>query len=97
MASRSERGGRLKGFRLADVPLDLRLGAARTVGRGSSGALSSVAKPTDRLFARLLDLGVHGDTGGVKEMEQVAKKPSARVYWVSLDAWERVVGPRAEP
>lgn len=80
MATRSGPGRGLRGFRLSDVPEDLRLRALdkllKTDG-SADGMLLASESFTDRVA-----LGI------------AATRPSDRVYWVSKTAWDRAVKPR---
>lgn len=83
--------GRLKSFRLSDVDPDLRLRAARNIllGRASNDDLA----PEDRLLSLLrsnVEAGV--DTSDRDGLYKVAREPSNEVYWISMRAWENVMG-----
>lgn len=88
MASRSRRGGRLKGFRLAEIDIQIRRRYARQVARGADGPLRADASPEARLFGALRDLSAHGPAAVLA----AAEHPSDEVHWVSLEAWEAVMG-----
>lgn len=93
MSMSPEAGRRLKAFRLADVPLELRERAVRSVAMSSTHAAGAEIKPADHLFSRLLaDRAAGGDTGDVEVLRKVAREPSERVYWISKAAWDRVIG-----
>lgn len=82
----------LKAFRLSDVPIEIRLRAALAVARAHREADDKV-DPRDRLFARLRsDAAAGGDSTETETIKQIAQAPSERVYWISRDAWERVIG-----
>jgi hypothetical protein len=79
--------GRLRPFRLNDVPLDLRLAAAK---HAHVAVLpDDVADPHDRLFAAL---AAPANTGLRDQLVRVARTPSERVYWIPATAWTRVMG-----
>lgn len=65
--------GRMRAFRLNEVPIDVRLRAA------------------DRLIPQEDSLGKRIELG------TVARMPSSRVYFVSEEAWEKVMRPRRSP
>lgn len=88
MSVSSQEGRRLQAFRLSQVPLEIRLRAAKRAARGPS--LASEARPEDKLFASLLDLRL--ERGDDDAIVVAAKRPSERVYWISAAAWERVMG-----
>lgn len=80
---------RLRPFRLNDIPLDVRLHAARhahvrvlpddnTDGRDRLFAALTAARPDDGMEREALD--------------RAARAPSDRVYWVTAKAWARVMG-----
>lgn len=76
---RATRGG-LKGFRLSDVPLDIRLKAKELLLFGN-GTADRVVPVVNDPFMRT-EIGV------------VADFPSATVYWISEKAWTKVMEPK---
>lgn len=78
--------GRLRPFRLDEVPLDLRLAAAK---RARVHELpDDVADPRDRLLAALA-----APADGLRDqLVRAARTPSPRVYWIPAAAWTRVMG-----
>jgi hypothetical protein len=80
--------GRLRPFRLEEVPLDVRLRAAN---RARIKELpDDTADPRDRLFAALS--GSASD-GLRDQLVRVAQAPSPRIYWIPAAAWTKVMGP----
>jgi hypothetical protein len=79
--------GRLRPFRLNEVPLDLRLSAAK---RARVLALpDDEADPRDRLFAALAAPSVDDAR---EQLVRAARSPSERVYWIPATAWAKVMG-----
>lgn len=80
--------GRLRPFRLSDVPIDVRLQAARRLARKDAALPDDPTDARDRLFAAL--------AGGVSRdfavLQRVAESPSPRVYWIPERAWKKVLG-----
>ena len=87
MSTSPRRGGGLHGFRLGDVPIEIRLRAAKSAARSVTQAIPESKRPEDRLFLRL----VAPELRTVDEFRRVAEAPSERVYWVSVEAWDRVM------
>lgn len=83
---------RLVAFRLAEVPLDVRVRAADSVARRADMALPDDAGGVKGLLARLGDRAAGHDSADRDSLRRVAREPSDRVYWISLAAWERVMG-----
>ena len=81
------RGGGLHGFRLAEVPIEIRLRAAASAARSVTQAIPESKRPEDRLFLRL----IAPEHRTADEFRRVAEAPSERVYWISVEAWERVM------
>ena len=79
--------GRLRPFRLAQIPLEIRLRAAK---RASVRAIPDDAEdPRDRLFAALAAPAIDDDR---VRLLRAAHAPSDRVYWVTEKAWAKVMG-----
>lgn len=78
--STSPEGRRLKGFRLADVPLRVRQDAYDRLLKTNGSADGTLVRSDSP--AEFLALGL------------AAEDPSDRVYWVSSEAWERVMRSR---
>src|SRR5438445_150001 len=89
--------GRLRPFRLEEVPLDVRLRAAKNARVRELP--DDNADPRDRLFAALAaapppnddDSGVPVDDDRVRLL-RAAHAPSDRVYWIPAAAWAKVMG-----
>jgi hypothetical protein len=79
--------GRLRPFRLDEVPLDVRLRAANHAR--VKELPDDVADPRDRLFAALTAPAADGLRD---QLVRVARSPSPRVYWIPASAWTRVMG-----
>lgn len=82
--STSPRGGELRPVRLTQIPLDLRLRAARSAARNT--VLPDAKLPEDRLFMTLLGPRSSDD------LVEAARNPSDRVYWITRAAFDRVLG-----
>lgn len=81
---------RLTPFRLTDVPLELRLRAVRHIQRATIESIPDTKHAEDRLFARL-----HSPAEGDRDaLRRIAERPSPKVYWISLAAYERVMHPK---
>lgn len=79
--------GRLRPFRLNDIPLDVRVRAAK---RAPIRALpDDAADPRDRLFATLAAPALDDERG---RLVRAAEDPSERVYWIREKAWKQVMG-----
>lgn len=79
------------GVRLAQIPLKVRLRAASTAARAN--VADPNLEPADLLFARLMaNVEAEGDVADPEVLRKVAQNPSDRLYWISLKAWERVMG-----
>lgn len=88
---------RLRPFRLNEIPLELRLAAAR-----HARVLTlpdDERDPRDRLFAVLADPVALADPEEVvlerNALIRAAKSPSERVYWIRETAWRKVMGDSA--
>jgi hypothetical protein len=86
MADRSG-AGRLRSFRLTDIPIEMRRAAVSRVA--TVRVRDDDADPRDRLFARLQE-----DGGERDRLRAAAEHPSPTVYWVSAAAYERALGRR---
>lgn len=78
VSSQAGRQG-LKAFRLAEVPEGIRLRAKERLLR-TPGTAHGLLMATADPLARLA-------------IGAAAERPSERVYWISREAWERVMGP----
>jgi hypothetical protein len=95
MAASLSTGGRavsLKAFRLSDIPLDIRLGAVPGAKVRSDAKLAPGEDGLDVQLARLQAERVEVNEIERQAIERVARVPSDRVYWISLRAWEAVMG-----
>ena len=81
----------LKAFKLSDVPLDIRIAAAKRLSR-THKTFSPDAKGTDRLLAAVLDVRAHDQTDEKDAIRAAAEHPSDRVYYVSMRKWVEVMG-----
>jgi hypothetical protein len=79
--------GRLRPFRLDEIPLAVRLAAARHARVVAH--LDDNADPRDRLFAAL---NASAADGLRDQLNRAARAPSGRVYWIPAAAWTRVMG-----
>jgi PIN domain nuclease of toxin-antitoxin system len=88
---------RLRPFRLNEIPLDVRLAAARHARVFARP--DDEKDPRDRLFAALAELAPSVESEeAVHEREaltRVARSPSDRVYWIRESAWKKVMGDSA--
>lgn len=83
----------LKRFCLSEVPLDIRLRAAKHLARVSASAIKPELAGSAGLLAAVLDFRARdGSTLDPEVIEHVARFPSERSYWIPLEAWERVMG-----
>ena len=75
--STSPRGGALVAFRLADIPIEIRLRAKDRLLRasGATDYLPTTDSPIERVR-----IGIAAET------------PSDRLYWIRRERWERVMG-----
>lgn len=79
---------RLRPFRLNDIPLDIRVAAARHAH--VKVLPDDNADPRDRLFAAL---NASPDDGFERQaLARAARDPSDRVYWIREKAWNKVMG-----
>ena len=85
---------RLRPFRLNEIPLDVRLAAARHARVGAHP--DDEKDPRDRLFAALTELApiVESEEAVLErtELTRAARAPSDRVYWIRETAWKKVMG-----
>jgi hypothetical protein len=88
---------RLRPFRLNEVPLDVRMAAARHARVRELP--DDNTDPRDRLFAALTDLGPAVDSEedvlAREALTRAARSPSERVYWITEKAWRKVMGDSA--
>jgi hypothetical protein len=79
--------GRLRPFRLDEVPIELRLRAANHAR--VKELPDDATDPRDRLFAALSVPAAEDERA---RLQRVAMTPSERVYWIPAAAWTRVMG-----
>ena len=80
--------GRLRPFRLNDIPLDVRLRAAKFAR--TRELPDDTADARDRLFAALAAPAAEEERA---RLQRVARTPSDRIYWIPAKAWNAVMGP----
>jgi len=82
--------GRLRPFRLEEVPLDVRLRAAKHARVRELP--DDETDPRDRLLAALAAPAFDEER---EKLVRAANAPSDRVYWISAAAWAKVMGDSA--
>lgn len=88
--------GRLRPFRLEEIPLDVRLRAAKHARVRELP--DDNADPRDRLFAVLAATPIvdsEQESEDRARLVRAATAPSDRVYWIPAAAWEKVMGETA--
>jgi hypothetical protein len=84
----------LRSFRLADIPIDLRVRACRVAAARRVPDVDIT--PEQTLLARLRSDFWDADdvdTATLAGLRKVAEHPSGRLYWIPVEAWEAVMGP----
>jgi hypothetical protein len=85
--------GRLRPFRLEEVPLDVRLRAANHARVRELP--DDNTDPRDRLFAVLAEAAAIDSTEDAEERARLlraAHAPSDRIYWIRAAKWDEVMG-----
>lgn len=89
-ASLSTEGRRLRAFRLSDVPYDIRKRALRIALGQSDRALPDEQSGYGGLLAKLSAPAPTWNQR--KALELAVERPSERVYFIPMAAWQKVMG-----